>query len=187
MRRRLWLTLTLIVLAHASRAQGDSWMFLSGHYTHSAATGQRVNQYAPPAPSYARYGEEMLQSGYRHEHIQNGRDNTHIVETWGAGEWIRPYGEWQRPYRDGATPYGPWGNPQGPWTQPFDSWINPYGLNRLPYGPYYGSAPYPQAYAAPQQHGLPANPAPHAPHAPAPGPAPTAPYSGYGPAPLPQQ
>jgi len=69
-------------------------------------------------------------------------DRLHVVETWGAGDAIRPYGEWLFPYRAGATPYGPWGNPQGPWTMPFDSWVNPYGLwNRSPL-----SSPYPVPY-----------------------------------------
>lgn len=194
MRRQLWLALVLGVVAGADRASGASWMFLPGYYTHSPTTGERVNQYAPPAPAYARYGEEFLQSGYRHEHIQNGRDNTHIVETWGAGEWIRPYGEWQRPYRDGATPYGPWGNPQGPWTTPFDSWVNPYGLGKLPYGqgPYYQPSPYPNAAPRQQQpHGgaLPPNPGAYGPQMQQPqaGPAPRMPYSGYGPAPPPSE
>jgi len=110
-----------------------SWTFSQSYFSH-APTGERVTQYAEPAPAYARVGENYLQSGYRHNEIVVGRgaeaDHIHVVETWGDGQWIRPYGEWQFPYRAGATPYGPWGNPQGPWTTPFDSWRNPFGAGR---------------------------------------------------------
>ena len=84
-------------------------------------------------------------------------DYMHTVETWGQGEFIRPYGEWLYPYRAGATPYGPWGNPQGPWTTPFGSWVNPYGLGRLPNAGIV-PVPYPMPFA-PQQASPPVVPA----------------------------
>jgi len=123
----------LSVLVAAGTAQA-SWIFRPSYYSHDAQTGQRVAQYAQPAPSYSRVGtENYLQSGYRHNQTtlwagEGGADHVHVVETWGQGDRIRPYGEWLFPYRAGATPYGPWGNPQGPWTTPFGSWVNPYGL-----------------------------------------------------------
>ena len=140
MRRHLcFISVLAFVALAAGRSAADSWMFLPGYYTHSPVTGERVDQYAPPAPSYARYGENFLQSGYRHDHIQiagdNGEDNLHIVETWGAGEWIRPYGEWERPFRPGATPYGPWNQPYGYSGNPYGYSSNPYGYSGNSYGP----------------------------------------------------
>jgi len=146
MRRHLLVALLLPpVLAAAAHA---SWAFRPSYYSHSPTTGERVNRYAEPAPSYSRVGgENYLQSGYWHNHISiqagYGADNMHTVETWGEGQWLRPYGEWQFPYRAGATPYGPWGNPQGPWTMPFDSWNNPYGLMQHYPNPYPNYPPYP--------------------------------------------
>jgi hypothetical protein len=145
MRRHLGLIFVLFFLAAAAeRSAADSWMFLPGYYTHSPVTGQRVDQYAAPAPSYARFGENFLQSGYQHNHIQmagvNGEENIHIVETWGAGEWIRPYGEWERPFRPGATPYGPWNQPYGYSGNPYGAAGNLYGPAGNPYG--YSGNPY---------------------------------------------
>ena len=116
------------------------WAFKPSYFSHDRVDGERVAQFAPGEKAYAQINN-FRRSGYRQQRIRiNGvggsADNIHLVETWGAGEFIRPYGEWQRPFRDGATPYGPWGNPQGPWTQPFDSWSNPYGLGQLPHPPW---------------------------------------------------
>jgi len=147
MKRHLLILGVLGWLAVGSGATAqESWLFRQGRYSHDPA-GQRVAQYAPKAPSLAPVDPTYLQSGYRHRQSRlrgpaGSADRLHIVETWGAGEAIRPYGEWLFPFRAGATPYGPWGNPQGPWTMPFDSWVNPYGQwNRYPlYSPY--AAPY---------------------------------------------
>jgi len=159
-RQPLAIFATLVLwLTAASAGRAGSWVFQPSYFSHDDQ-GQRVAQYEQPAPSYARVGENYLQSGYRHNHtelrVRGSADNTHVVETWGDGEWIRPYGEWLFPYRAGATPYGPWGNPQGPWTMPFDSWVNPYGLMQhdhwpRPYPPYgvphgYGPMPGPGGY-----------------------------------------
>ncbi len=132
-----------------------SWIFRPSRYSHDPATGGRVSQYAPKAPAYAPVDASYAQSGYRHirsslRGADGSADRMHVIQTWGAGENIRPYGEWQRPYRAGATPYGPWGNPQGPWTLPFESWQNPYGLGQLPHPPWphwpsYPSQPVPYA------------------------------------------
>jgi hypothetical protein len=121
-----------------------SWVFRASYFSHEPDSSVRVAQYTPEPTSYAREDPTYLESAYRHnQFILRGADGsvdrTHIVQTWGKGELIRPYGEWLFPYRAGATPYGPWGNPQGPWTTPFDSWQNPYGLlNHMQYqpGPY---------------------------------------------------
>jgi len=124
--------------APAAVDSADSWVFRQSRYSHDPATGRRVNQFAPKAPSLVAVDPNYLQSGYRHKRstlrgADGSADRLHVVETWGAGDSIRPYGEWLFPYRAGATPYGPWGNPQGPWTAPFDSWVNPYGTwNRYP-------------------------------------------------------
>lgn len=139
MRRHLALAVAAaaIGLVTARPAQAESWIFLRSSFTHDPATGDRVAQFAPEKTPYARTDATYLQSAYRHQRSSiragSSADHTHIVQTWGAGDRIRPYGEWQRPYREGATPYGPWGNPSGPWTTPFESWSNPYGLGRLPY------------------------------------------------------
>lgn len=144
MRRHLVLAAAW-ALAAPALAQAD-WLFQPSYYSHSPETGERVAQYAQPAPALAP-ASNYRQSGYRHSTtVLRGADSTdrlHIVETWGEGEYIRPYGEWLYPYRAGATPYGPWGNPQGPWTLPYESWVNPYGQwNRWPpYAPHYGPMP----------------------------------------------
>ena len=171
MRRHLVLLVVLSAFAPAVGRAADSWIFRPSHYTHDPESGQRVSQYAPKQPAYVRADPTYMQSGYRHSRstlrgIGGSVDRRHVVETWGAGEMIRPYGEWQYPYRAGATPYGPWGNAGGPWTLPFDSWSNPYGLGNLPHppwphaeypmaGPYAGSYSGPQSgpYVAPRQDG----------------------------------
>jgi hypothetical protein len=124
--------LPAILLVSAS-ATADSWIFQPSLYSHDPGTCQRVNQFQPERPTFAREDPTYMESGYRHLHSSilgpgGMYDQTHVVQTWGAGEMIRPYGEWEFPFRAGATPFGPWGNPQGPWTLPFDSWQNPYGL-----------------------------------------------------------
>lgn len=166
MRRHL-----VLVAAWALCAPGlvqADWVFQPSYYTHSPSTGERVNQYARPAPAMAPVSNYQ-QSGYRHTTTvlrgPDSADRIHIVETWGQGDAIRPYGEWLYPYRAGATPYGPWGNPQGPWTLPYDSWVNPYGQwNRWPVYPEpYGPEPY-----GPHPH----RPEPYGPHPYQPGPMP---------------
>ena len=184
MRRHLVLLVILPVFAPAAVGRAaDSWIFRPSHYTHDPETGERVSQYTRKQPAYVRTDPTYMQSGYRHSRstlrgIGGSVDRRHTVETWGAGEMIRPYGEWQYPYRAGATPYGPWGNAGGPWTLPFDSWANPYGLGNLRHPPYphweYPTAvpyaepypgPHPAPYPAPQ-HGGPyrANPQVAPPH-----------------------
>ncbi len=157
MRRHLVLVVALAAIAQiAPAAEKKSWVFRPSYYTHNPATGERVDQFAKPAPAYVREDPTYQQSAYRHTTTNRlygeSSDHLHVVETWGQGESIRPYGEWLYPYRAGATPYGPWGNPQGPWTAPFGSWVNPYGLGRYygTWGPM-GSGPYgpPVAPAAP--------------------------------------
>jgi hypothetical protein len=187
MTRHLVILGTLGWLAACSvAAADDSWLFRQGRYSHDPA-GQRVAQYAPKAPSLVAVDPTYVQSGYRHRQTRlrgpgGSADRLHVVETWGAGEAIRPYGEWLSPYRAGATPYGPWGNPQGPWTMPFDSWVNPYGQwNRYPlYSPYPGPYRGGQDHAGghghhpmhPGPHGAPQAGPPHAhgPHGPPHGP-----------------
>ncbi|HUT09173.1 MAG TPA: hypothetical protein VMY42_01630 [Thermoguttaceae bacterium] len=155
MRRHLVFLMAIATLSPASTARAEaSWIFRPSTYSHDPQTGKRVHQFAPKQPAYKRDDSTYFQSGYRHRRWtlrgpDGSADRLHVVDTWGAGEAIRPYGEWQYPYRAGATPYGPWGNPQGPWTMPFDSWSNPYGQwNRYPL--YYGGPGYGPGYGAPQ-------------------------------------
>jgi len=163
MRRHLASLVVLLTFVAAGVGQAaDSWIFRPSHYTHDPEGGRRVSQYAPKQPAYVRTDPTYMQSGYRHSRstlrgIGGSVDRRHVVETWGAGEMIRPYGEWQRPFRAGATPYGPWGNPGGPWTMPFDSWSNPYGLGNLQHPPW-PHLEYPMAapYAEPYPGGNPA-------------------------------
>jgi hypothetical protein len=139
---RLLGILAALYIASTTVARADSWIFQPSYFTHSPDTGERVTQYAPPAPSYIRSGENYLQSGYRHHTIDipgpGGNDHMHVVETWGLGDQIRPYGEWLRPYRPGATPYGLWGYPQGRGAG-----------GPTPYGSMPGNPAYPQAYPGP--------------------------------------
>ena len=139
MRRHLVLALALAAVCRAALAAEGSWIFRPSAYTHDPQTGERVTQFAKPAPAYVREDPTYEQSAYRHTRTTfrygDSSDHLHIVETWGRGESIRPYGEWLYPYRAGATPFGPWGNPQGPWTTPVGSWVNPYGLGRF-YSPW---------------------------------------------------
>jgi hypothetical protein len=197
---RHWLAAGLVsamVLSTMPRpAATESWIFRPSHYSHDPQTGERVSQYASEPPAYAPYDPNYLVSGYRHirSSIRDGDgnfDHMHVVQTWGAGEWIRPYGEWLFPFRAGATPYGPWGNPQGPWTLPFGSWVNPYGQwNRLPYlgTPYLGQPPGglapPGTLGPPPGYGPPAAPpGAYGPPAAAPGAAPGRPSPApHGPA-----
>ncbi len=129
-----------LTVAIAGSAEASKWLFMPSNYSHTPDGQSRVAQYRPLPEPVARYDPTYSQSAYRHteSHLRGGRsaDRLHIVETWGLGEYLRPYGEWERPFREGATPFGPWGNPQGPWTTPFGSWVNPYGLGRLPYPPW---------------------------------------------------
>ena len=160
MRRHLAFVVTLPVVALQSvTAVEAGWIFRPSYYSHEPSSGGRVAQYAAIEPPQVRVDPTYRQSAYRHNRLSirgpgGTADRLHIVETWGEGEYIRPYGEWQRPFRAGATPYGPWGNPQGPWTSPFGSWVNPYGLGQLPYyswGPGYPS-PY-QGFGGPSYGG----------------------------------
>ena len=130
-----WAALAALVLA-AGVAEA-SWIFAPSYFSHDPQSGARAAQYTPEEAAYARTDPTFMRSGYRHNRASlrgggGSADRLHVVETWGAGESIRPYGEWQRPFRAGATPYGPWGNPQGPWTSPYGAWTNPYGLGRIP-------------------------------------------------------
>ncbi|MCS7306205.1 MAG: hypothetical protein NZ602_14000 [Thermoguttaceae bacterium] len=124
----------------------ESWIFRPSQFSHHPDTDQRIVQYQAPPPAVVPSDPTYQESGYRHKRsglaVRGSFDYRHVVETWGAGESIRPYGEWLYPFRPGATPFGPWGNPQGPWTLPFQSWQNPYGSwNR--YGYPYGMVPIP--------------------------------------------
>jgi hypothetical protein len=156
--------LAAIVLAGPAMAHAESWIFRPSYFSHDPVSAERVAQFAQPAPSYVRTGENYLQSGYSHNTITMGRGNSvehiHIVESWGQGENIRPYGEWLYPYRPGATPYslplygagaygrpapyGPGGNPYGPATAPYGYGNNPSGLMRA-YPPNIYGNPYPAA------------------------------------------
>ncbi len=166
----------------ACQALADGWVFRPSYYSHDPATGQRVHQYRPEKAPYARIDPTYQQSMYRHVQsalsVEGSADYQHFVETWGRGEYLRPYEEWQFPFREGATPFGPWGNPQGPWSLPYSPWFNPYGW-ALPYG-----LPYP--YGPPTVYRLPA-PVPYPPAAPwAPWPYPAAPEPIPTPPPVPQ-
>jgi len=174
-RHLLLLSVASVAGLLAGAALAGEWAFRRSYYSHDAATGQRVTQHSPGTTPYATPEPNYKQSAYRHQRIRQGGpggsvDNIHIVETWGEGEFIRPYGEWEFPYRAGATPYGPWGNPQGPWTTPFGSWVNPYGLGQLPHPPWphwpgygypsYAYPPVPTPYPGPHPAPTPGPPGP---------------------------
>ncbi|RMF87186.1 MAG: hypothetical protein D6741_20885 [Planctomycetota bacterium] len=149
-----WMLVCFFVAAAIATdcARADSWIFQQGYYSHKP-TGERIAQYAPKPEPAAPYDPTFQRSAYRHirsslRGADGSFDQFHVVETWGRGEYLRPYGEWQFPYRAGATPYGPWGNPRGPWTTPFGAWVNPYGLGRLPWGWGYPYPPVPTPYGS---------------------------------------
>lgn len=157
MRQHLAAVVFLSVLLTGAGAPAESsWVFQPSTYSHDPQSGERVTQYAIKAPAYAPSDATYQRSGYVHNRTAlrgagGSIERRHYVETWGAGEAIRPYGEWEFPFRAGATPFGPWGNPSGPWTMPFDSWINPYGLGNLyNYSPYWRQTPW---YPPPRESG----------------------------------
>ncbi len=172
MRQHLLAVVLLSLLGGTARADG-SWIFQPSTYSHDPQTGTRVTQYQAEPPVYGPADSTYQQSAYIHKRtalwgVDGSVERRHYVETWGAGEAIRPYGEWEYPFRAGATPYGPWGNPSGPWTTPFGSWVNPYGLGRLPTPPWYpwyppvgdpGGGMYPDAAYPGEAAG--ANPSPY--------------------------
>lgn len=185
MRRHLVLA-SVWAAACTAQALAESWVFRPSYYSHDPSTGQRVNQYHAEKAPYARIDPTYQQSMYRHVQtalsVGGSGDYQHLVETWGRGEYLRPYEEWLYPFREGATPFGPWGNPRGPWSLPYSPWFNPYGW-ALPYG-----LPYP--YGPPTVYRLPA-PVPYPPAAPwapwpYPGSSPAAPEPVPTPPPVPQ-
>lgn len=156
MRQHLAAAVFLSTLSIGATAPAESsWIFQPSTYSHDPQSGERVTQYASPAPARVSVDPTYQRSGYIHNRttlrgIGGSIERRHYVETWGAGEAIRPYGEWEYPFRAGATPFGPWGNPSGPWTLPFDSWVNPYGLGKL-YNPYWHQNPW---YGPPGRPGM---------------------------------
>lgn len=112
MTQRRTLPLLLIGFVTMPTVNAVDWMTLPSRYTHDVS-GQRVAQYATPAPAYAPTAPNFRTSGYTHlrSSIQFGQtaDNYHRVEQW--GEPVRPYGEWRFPYRPFAQPYQTWGPP----------------------------------------------------------------------------
>lgn len=133
---------TILIGTSPARAQ---WNFMPSYYSHTPQ-GDRVLQYSPGETPYIRIDSTYQQSAYIHSETNLRGQHMHTVESWGAGDNIRPYGEWLYPYRPGATPFGPWGNPQGPWTTPGGAFVNPYGLNRLPAQPWAPGQPVPPGY-----------------------------------------
>ncbi len=170
MRRHLsiaWTAVAAIALGSGTLGASE-WTFRPSYFSHDPASGERVAQSQPPVTPYRINDPTYLQSGYRHQRstVRAGGsyDHLHVVETWGAGEFIRPYGEWEYPYREGATPFGPWGNPNGPWTTPFGSWSNPYGLGKLPNPPWpHWPNPYPYPHPPSPPPGPPGPPTPPGP------------------------
>jgi hypothetical protein len=122
-----WTVALAAVAPLCATADETSTIFAPARYTHSPETGERVAQYCPEAPAYCLIDDTYLESGYRHNETVIGLDHTHIVQTWGRGDSIRPYGEWLYPYRPGATPYSAWGNQPGPWATQFGSRHDQFG------------------------------------------------------------
>ncbi|HPP54181.1 MAG TPA: hypothetical protein PK777_14615, partial [Thermoguttaceae bacterium] len=81
----------------AAQAQ-PSWMFQPARFSHAPGTDQRLVQYQAPPPAVVPGDPTYQESGYRHKRsgisVGGSFDYRHVVETWGAGESIRPYGEW---------------------------------------------------------------------------------------------
>ena len=145
--------LPLVTLLGAAAADAG-WTFNRSYFSHDPLSDTRVAQYAPPRTRYAPSESNSRQSGYRHIRssirVGGNADHLHIVETWGDGEWIRPYGEWQYPFRPGSTPWSPWMNPWGPRSGPMGSYDNRYGnyQDRYPLGGrgHHGPSPNPYGY-----------------------------------------
>lgn len=93
-------------------AQAD-WLTMPSRYSHDAASGRRVTQYAPVTAPTTQVSTPIRSSGYTHFRSSlafgQSADNYHRVEAW--GDPIRPYGEWRFPYRPYSTPYPNWGTP----------------------------------------------------------------------------
>ncbi len=103
----------LACVAMQSIASAGDWMTLPSTYTHSATSGERVNQYAPVQAPPINDQSRLITSGYTNfrSTIQFGQsaDNYHRVNQWGPP--VRPYGEWEFPFRPYSVPYAAWGAP----------------------------------------------------------------------------
>lgn len=97
----------------SEKALGTDWLTLPSTYSHDAATGERVAQYAPIQGPTTAVVENFRTSGYTHTrstlNYGQSADNYHRVEQW--GDPVRPYGEWRFPFRPFSAPYQYWGAP----------------------------------------------------------------------------
>jgi hypothetical protein len=132
MNRSTLLYCVLVFTASLTSARGGDWMTWRSTYTHDAASGHRVDQYAPTVAPIAPDQGNLVRSGYRHYRstIQAGQsaDNLHVVHEWGRP--VMPYEHWRFPYRPYGAPYAAWGPP------------TPNVLGNVNYGVPFGNAPY---------------------------------------------
>ena len=124
------------VWSAAVNLQADDWMTWASTYTHSPASGQRVDQYAVVEQPLAPFREDFSRSGYRNfrSTLQAGQsaDNVHVVEQW--GQPVIPYEQWRFPFRPYAVPYNAWG-PQAPYGITNGTFQANIGVNPGGYGP----------------------------------------------------
>ena len=105
--------LSLIAMGCTSATFAADWLTLPSSFSHDAAGGGRVSQYAPITGPTVPLASNFRTSGFTHMRSSlnygSSADNYHRVERW--GDPIRPYGEWRFPFRPYSTPYPNWGAP----------------------------------------------------------------------------
>ena len=115
-------------------------------FAHDRAAGRPI---LPGVPAFTWTDDTYQESVFRYNMVTVGAgsnaDHLNIVQTWGQGQFMRPYGEWEYPFRPGATPYSPWPVPF------FNSGLNSFGQNGYGQNGYgqnaYGPNPYGQNFS----------------------------------------
>lgn len=99
----------LILLASTSHAD---WLTARSTYTHDAATGSRVSQYAP-IETPTTLAQPISRSGFTHVRstLNFGASADNFFRVTKFGEPVEPFAAFRFPFRPFGTPYPNWGPP----------------------------------------------------------------------------